>query len=67
MASRPGFQLTLALLKPDVTPMATHVSAIRDMILARGFLVVGSKEFRMSKERAREFYQEHQVRENLPS
>jgi len=59
-SSKAAFQLTLALLKPDVTPMRYHVGAIRDMMLARGFLVVGSKEFSMTKKRAAGFYQEHE-------
>ncbi len=52
-------QLTLAILKPDVTPMLFSVSDIRQNILDAGFLVVRTSTVRMSRARAEEFYSEH--------
>jgi nucleoside-diphosphate kinase len=53
-------QLTLANLKPDVTPMTYSVLNIRDRILSAGFLVVRSKCLRLNRARAEEFYSEHE-------
>lgn len=54
-------QLTLALLKPDITPMSYSVHKIQDMIIENDFLVVRSKVFpRLTKSRVRQFYAEHE-------
>jgi len=52
-------QLTLAILKPDVTALPFHVLHARERILRAGFLVLASAEVRLSRRRAEAFYEEH--------
>ena len=53
-------QLTLAILKPDVTPMTYAMLNIRDRMLDGGFLIVRTKRVRLGRERAEQFYAEHE-------
>ncbi|KAK3857936.1 hypothetical protein Pcinc_035844 [Petrolisthes cinctipes] len=59
MASRLPLQLTLALLKPDVTRVPPVLKAIQHKIIDEGFLVVRSKEMRLRQEQMEKFYEEH--------
>lgn len=52
-------QLTLALLKPDVTRVPYVVQAIRNKIIQEEFIVVRHKEVRLQREKTEEFYREH--------
>jgi nucleoside diphosphate kinase len=58
MATKP-LQLTLAILKPDVSLLPYHVQLARDRILAAGFLVLATNEVKLSRQRAELFYSEH--------
>ncbi|XP_042860981.1 nucleoside diphosphate kinase 6-like [Penaeus japonicus] len=60
MTIRGPLQLTLALLKPDVTRVPHVIQAIRSKILSEKFLVVRHKEVRLSKQDTERFYGEHQ-------
>lgn len=64
MATSAGakLQLTLAIIKPDVTPMIYSVLKIREMIIERGFFVVKTGKVRIAEERAKDFYREHEGR-----
>ena len=56
-----NLQLTLALLKPDITPMVYSVHKIQDLILDHKFLVIRSKVFpRLPRARVEQFYGEHE-------
>ena len=60
MSKARGLQVTLALLKPDITPMPYSVNRIQDMILEHDFLVVRSKIYpRLPRSRVEDFYGEH--------
>ena len=60
MSGKKVLQLTLAILKPDITPFPYAVAKIRDLILEKGFLVVERRELKMDVAMAERFYQEHQ-------
>ncbi|KAJ3197542.1 hypothetical protein HK101_002845 [Irineochytrium annulatum] len=49
---------TLALIKPDAYP--AHKDAILEKIKADGFTIVHEAEVEMTKEKAQEFYKEHE-------
>ena len=53
-------QLTLAILKPDVTAHPHVVHKIKEAILERGFYIVRSKRLHLTRGRAGEFYKEHE-------
>jgi len=53
-------QLTLAILKPDVTPMAFAMLNIRERILDGGFLVLRTKKMRLGRGKVEQFYAEHE-------
>lgn len=53
-------QLTLAILKPDVTAHPHVVHQIKKMVRQRGFLFIRSKRLHLTTARAEEFYREHQ-------
>ena len=55
-----GFELTLAILKPDVSANPLAVRAIRKAILADGFGVVRTKQVKMTRSKAENFYSEHE-------
>ncbi|KAG0711212.1 Nucleoside diphosphate kinase 6 [Chionoecetes opilio] len=57
MAGR--LQLTLALLKPDVTRAPHVLQAIRSKIIQEKFFVVRHKEIRLQRDKTEEFYKEH--------
>ena len=54
-----SLQLTLAILKPDVTASPISVSFVRERILQSNFFVVRTKKIDLSRKRAQEFYKEH--------
>ncbi|XP_047492376.1 nucleoside diphosphate kinase 6-like isoform X1 [Penaeus chinensis] len=60
MAKHGPLQLTLALLKPDVTRVPYVLQAIRSKILSEEFLVVRHKEVRLSRQETEKFYGEHE-------
>jgi len=55
-----NFQLTLAILKPDITRVPFNLAAVRQMILDRDFLVVRSKFIDLTRADAERFYAEHE-------
>ena len=55
-------QLTLAILKPDVTAHPHVVHKIKEAILERGFYIVRSKRLHLTRARAADFYKEHEGR-----
>lgn len=55
-------QLTLAILKPDVTAHPHVVHLIKEAILKQGFYIVKSKRLHLTKARACDFYKEHEGR-----
>lgn len=61
MSSR-VLQLTLAILKPDVTAHPHVVHKIKEAILDRGFYIVRSKRLHLTRARAADFYKEHEGR-----
>lgn len=52
-------QLTLALLKPDVTRVPYVVKAIRKAVIDEDFLVVRHKQVQLCRQDTEEFYKEH--------
>ena len=53
-------QLTLAIIKPDLTPFRYAVLNIRDRLLDAGFVVADTKEdVRLDRATAERFYAEH--------
>ncbi|XP_071531116.1 nucleoside diphosphate kinase 6-like isoform X1 [Panulirus ornatus] len=59
MAIRGPLQLTLALIKPDVTRVPHVLQAIHSKILQEGFLIVRYKEVRLHRQETEKFYEEH--------
>lgn len=55
-------QLTLAILKPDVTAHPHVVHQIKEAILGGGFYIVRSKRLHLTRARAGDFYKEHEGR-----
>lgn len=55
-----SLQLTLAILKPDITPMTYAMLNIRDRMLDGGFLIVRTKKLRLGRVKAEQFYAEHE-------
>jgi len=53
-------QLTLAILKPDITRVPFNLAAVRQMIVDRQFVVVRSRFVDLSRADAERFYAEHQ-------
>lgn len=54
-----NFQLTLAILKPDVVGIPFLCQHIKQLMLNRGFLFVRSRVTQLSLEDAKNFYSEH--------
>lgn len=52
-------QLTLAIIKPDISKMTLSVLQIRDMMLKHHFLILRSKTVHLSPNQAGQFYEEH--------
>ena len=53
-------QLTLAILKPDLTPFRFAVMSVRDRLLDAGFVVADTREdVRLDRAAAERFYAEH--------
>ena len=52
-------EYTLAILKPDITRMPSHVRAIRQTILDNGFTIARTKIAKLSRDGAEQFYAEH--------
>jgi len=59
-SSSSKLQLTLAILKPDITRVPFNLAEVRQMILDRNFLVVRSKFEDLSRRRVEQFYAEHE-------
>ncbi|KNC98195.1 uncharacterized protein SPPG_06597 [Spizellomyces punctatus DAOM BR117] len=57
-SGRPTLERTLALLKPDVAS-TTHKDEIISRIRQQGFTILHEKEVLLSRQRAMEFYKEH--------
>jgi len=55
-----NLQLTLAILKPDITRVPFNLINVRQMILDREFMVVRSKSLELSRSDAERFYSEHE-------
>ena len=53
-------QLTLAILKPDITRVPFNLAAVRQMIVDRQFVVVRSRFVDLSRADAERFYAEHE-------
>ena len=53
-------QLTLAILKPDLTLRPYCVDQVRDMLLQNDFIFVKSKEEHLDPVNVKSFYKEHQ-------
>nr|CAG4644436.1 EOG090X0HUX [Lepidurus arcticus] len=54
--------LTMALLKPDITKISYARKEIHELILGHGFYFVRSKEVKLNRKSAEEFYAEHSGR-----
>ena len=54
-----SLQLTLAILKPDLTARPYTVEHVRSAILQNGFIAVRSQQVQLSREKVEQFYQEH--------
>lgn len=55
--------LTLALLKPDITRMPYSLEQVRQLILKQGFIAIRSNIIpKMSRSQAEDFYKEHNSR-----
>lgn len=52
-------EYTLAILKPDITRMPSHVQTIRKTILDNGFQIARTKIAKLSRAGAEQFYAEH--------
>ena len=52
-------QLTLAILKPDITRVPFNLAKVRSMILERNFIVVRSRFSDLSRNDVERFYAEH--------
>jgi len=52
-------ELTLAILKPDLTQHLLHLNLVREMILDNNFIVIRSKMMQLNRKRAEDFYEEH--------
>eukprot|EP00088_Acartia_fossae_P054801 TRINITY_DN6325_c0_g1_i8.p1 TRINITY_DN6325_c0_g1~~TRINITY_DN6325_c0_g1_i8.p1 ORF type:complete len:211 (+),score=11.63 TRINITY_DN6325_c0_g1_i8:39-635(+) len=52
-------ELTLAILKPDLTQHKQHLNEVRQMIVDNDFLIVRSKIMKLNRSKAEEFYEEH--------
>ncbi|XP_069944217.1 nucleoside diphosphate kinase 6 isoform X3 [Cherax quadricarinatus] len=59
MAIRGRLQLTLALLKPDVSQVPHVLQAIHNRIIQEDFLVVRHKKIWLSEKETQKFYEEH--------
>ncbi|KAF9982530.1 Nucleoside diphosphate kinase 6 [Modicella reniformis] len=59
MPSRPLTQLTLALLKPDLTANSIKVTKVFTHIQQHDFKIVAQKKLQWSKSEAEAFYGEH--------
>jgi len=55
-----SLQLTLAILKPDITRVPFNLAAVRQMIIDRNFIVVRSKFVDLQRSDVERFYQEHE-------
>jgi len=53
-------QLTLAILKPDITRVPCNLATVREMILDRNFWVVRSRFVDLRRRDAERFYAEHE-------
>lgn len=53
-------QLTLAILKPDITRVPCNLATVRSMILERNFLVVRSRFVDLRRRDVERFYAEHE-------
>ena len=62
MSSSRILQLTLAILKPDVTAHPHVAHQIKETILKQGFFFVRSKRLHLTRARACDFYKEHEGR-----
>ena len=60
MRAANALQLTLAVLKPDVIANPVTHSHVQSMIMQHNFLIVRSRQLRMTRARAELFYQEHE-------
>lgn len=56
---KPKLELTLAILKPDVTSRPHIVEDIHDIIKENGFFFVLSRHLHLTRANAEEFYKEH--------
>ncbi|XP_069117813.1 nucleoside diphosphate kinase 6-like [Argopecten irradians] len=57
-----SLQLTLAILKPDVSAQPHIVREIKKLLLTNGFYFVKSKDLYLPRKKAAEFYKEHEGR-----
>ena len=55
-----SLQLTLAILKPDITRVPFNLAAVRQMIIDRKFMIVRSKFVDLTRSDVERFYQEHE-------
>jgi len=60
MCHNKRLQLTLAILKPDLTSRPYSVEHVRHLILKNNFIAIKSKQEHLSREKVEEFYQEHE-------
>ncbi|RWS13095.1 hypothetical protein B4U79_05330 [Dinothrombium tinctorium] len=56
---KPKFELTLAILKPDLCRNPDHTLAVKTIILNNGFYFIRSKSTHLSPFDAQKFYEEH--------
>jgi len=56
---KPKLELTLAILKPDISSNPLAVEAVRDIVLKNGFYFIRTKHVKLNRDQAGEFYKEH--------
>lgn len=57
---KPKLQLTLAILKPDLTLRPFSVEHVRATLLQNDFIAIKSKQEHLSPEKVKDFYREHE-------
>ncbi len=62
MSTARKLQLTLAIVKPDIIAQPHTAEHIRNIVLGHNFLYVKSERMQLTRERAGQFYAEHQGR-----
>ncbi|UYV65162.1 NME6 [Cordylochernes scorpioides] len=57
---KPSLELTLAILKPNIANRPLEIECLRRLLLGNNYYFVKTKRTKLTKEKAEEFYQEHE-------